>query len=381
MLNESLWPVIPRGADLYGYNTEGDVLVNQSADGVDLNVIWKDIKTALDAWNSERGAIVDLLSYQTTSTADAIPQGVLNASFEEATEMGIAQSHRAPTDHLLLGYNFGDFDFRVASTWRFLRDATREQIMAQTNYALAADDKLVQGSVLERIFDPTVDENEWGHKVYGLYNGTSDSRPVPYLGKTFAPNHQHYLVSGNVTIDSTDVEQAARTVREHGYSSEPNSQLLAFINPEQLDVVSTFRAGEVNQNGAVAHHDWIPSTGAPAWLAPENIMGKQAPAEYSGLKVQGSYSDIWFISSDFVPEDYMLVAATYGPNSPSNACGIRVHTNPAYQNLRIIPGVGQYPLVDSHFQRSLGTGIRRRGACAVVQFKASGSYDIPDIAK
>jgi hypothetical protein len=47
----------------------------------------------------------------------------------------------------------------------------------------------------------------------------------------------------------------------------------------------------------------------------------------------------------------------------------------------MIPGVGQYPLQDSYFQRSFGTGVRHRGAAAVVQIKAAGDYDVPDIAK
>lgn len=376
------WPFpLPFGADPDGYNTDGDVLVNVSADGADLNSIFDEIKQALAAWNAERGAIVDLLSYATTNTADAVPQGTMNASFEVASEAGEPVSHRVPTSHLLLGYGFEDFDFRTAFTWKFLRDATREQILAQANYALAADGKLVQGSVLSQIFDNTPGENEWGHTVYPLYNGDTVVPPA-YLGKGFSGPHNHYIVSAGSEIDSADVEDAAKAVREHGYSSEPGSQLLAFVNPEQLETVSTFRAGMTNNNGAIAHHDWIPSAGAPAYLQPENIMGQIAPAQFNGLKVSGSYGDTWFIASDFVPESYLLVAATYGPNSQNNVVGIRQHPNPSYQGMRQIPGFAPgYPLQDSFFQRSFGTGVRHRGAAAVVQIKESGSYDIPEIAK
>lgn len=157
--------------------------------------------------------------------------------------------------------------------------------------------------------------------------------------------------------------------------------MLAFVNPEQLDVIASFKAGETNNNSAVAHHDWIPSAGAAAYLQPDNIMGQIAPATFNGLKVAGSYGDTWFIASDFIPEDYLLVAATYGKNSANNVCGIRVHPNTSYQPLRMIPGLGSYPLVDSYFQRSFGTGIRHRGAAAVIQIKESGDYDVPEIAK
>lgn len=70
----------PFGAE-FGYNTEGDVLVNSTADGVDLNVLWAELATILSAWNSERTAISQLLSYFTTNTADAIPQSIADESF------------------------------------------------------------------------------------------------------------------------------------------------------------------------------------------------------------------------------------------------------------------------------------------------------------
>lgn len=377
---QQLWKNPPFGSE-EGYSLESDALVSVSADGVDLNAIWQQIASALKAWNSERGAIVNLLSYSTTNTADAVPQGILNASFEVATEAGEPVSQRVPTSHLLLAYDFEDYDFRTAFTWKFLRSATQEQILAQANYALESDSKLVQGTVLSRIFDPTPGENEFGNTVYGLYNADQVTPPA-YLGRMFEAGHTHYLVSQGDTVDSGDIEAAARTVREHGYGAEANSQLVGFVNPEQLDVISSFKAGVENNNSAVAHHDWIPSAGAPAYLQPDNIMGRIAPATFNGLKVAGSYGDVWYIASDFVPEGYLLIAATYGPNSQNNVCGIRVHTQPQYQNLRQIPGyVNAYPLQDSFFQRSFGTGIRHRGAAAVMQIKSAGSYDVPEIAR
>lgn len=39
-----------------GYNTEGDVLVNATADGVDLNAIWREQMAALAIFNEERTA-------------------------------------------------------------------------------------------------------------------------------------------------------------------------------------------------------------------------------------------------------------------------------------------------------------------------------------
>ncbi|WP_231112290.1 hypothetical protein [Mycobacterium avium] len=73
--------------------------------------------------------------------------------------------------------------------------------------------------------------------------------PPAYLGKDFTTAHQHYLVSGSDTIDSGDLETAIRQVTEHGYGTEPNSKLLALMNPAQAEVVASFKAG-------VGHVPW-----------------------------------------------------------------------------------------------------------------------------
>lgn len=206
-------------------------------------------------------------------------------------------------------------------------------------------------------------------------------QPPAYLGKEFVAGHQHLLVSESNTIDSGDLDTAIRKVIEHGYGLEPNARLLALMNPAQAEVVSTFRAGVENAPGVAAKHDYIPSAGAPAYFSPEEIVGQVAPESFNGLKVQGSYGPSWVIQSDFIPENYFAVVATYGPNSSDNVIGFREHPQRQYQGLRSIPGVGPYPLQNSYFQRSFGVGVRRRGQACVTQIKPSGSYDIPVIPK
>ena len=88
------------------------------------------------------------------NTADAIPQSISDESFELASEYGEPQGLRAPSEYLLLGYKFDDYDKATRYTWKFLRSATAEQIRAITNYAMSADAKLVQGTILERLFTP-----------------------------------------------------------------------------------------------------------------------------------------------------------------------------------------------------------------------------------
>lgn len=378
---QSLLHLTPFGGE-GGYATEGDVLVNTTADGTDLQVIWDEVAEVVKAWNAERSALTNLLTFNTTNTADAIPQSRSSDSFSESSEYGEPEGIRPPSNYSLMGYQFKDFDLATRWTWKFLRDSSAEQVRAVANYALEADNKLTTGTILQRLFDPTQGENEWGHPVYGMYNGDTMVPPA-YLGKDFATAHQHYLVSASEIIDSGDLEEAMRNVTEHGYGTDPNSRLLALMNPAQAEVVSTFKAGVANgaNSDIIAKHDYIPSAGAPPYLEADQIVGQVAPESYNGLQVQGSYGPVWIVQSDFIPEDYFAVVATYGPNSVNNAIGFRQHPQVQYQNLRSIPGIGPYPLQDSFFQRSFGVGVRRRGQASVTQIKASGDYDVPVIPK
>ncbi|BDB41549.1 hypothetical protein IWGMT90018_19950 [Mycobacterium kiyosense] len=262
-----------------------------------------------------------------------------------------------------------------------MRDSTAEQVRAVANYALDADNKLTTGTILERLFDPTQRENNWGHPVFGLFNGDG-LQPPAYLGKEFAVPHQHYLVSESAVIDSADLETAVRKVTEHGYGVESNSKLLALMNPAEAEVVSTFKAGVENATGIFAKHDYIPSQGAPAYFSPDEIVGQVAPESYNGLKVQGSYGPVWVIQSDFIPAGYFAVVATYGANSPNNVIGFREHVQRQYQGLRTIPGLQPgYPLAGAYFQRSFGVGVRRRGQACVTQIAVAGEYTVPVIPK
>ncbi|BDE15151.1 MULTISPECIES: hypothetical protein [Mycobacterium] len=364
-----------------GYGTEGDVLVNVTADGVDLNVIWAEVAAVIKAWNAERSALTSLMAFNTTDAASAIPQSRSSDSFEEASEFGEPEGIRPPSNYHLMGYTFKDFDLATRWTWKFLRDSTAEQVRAVANYALDADNKLTTGTILERLFDPTQRENNWGHPVFGLFNGDG-LQPPAYLGKEFAVPHQHYLVSESAVIDSADLETAVRKVTEHGYGVESNSKLLALMNPAEAEVVSTFKAGVENATGIFAKHDYIPSQGAPAYFSPDEIVGQVAPESYNGLKVQGSYGPVWVIQSDFIPAGYFAVVATYGANSPNNVIGFREHVQRQYQGLRTIPGLQPgYPLAGAYFQRSFGVGVRRRGQACVTQIAVAGEYTVPVIPK
>lgn len=103
------------------------------------------------------------------------------------------------------------------------------------------------------------------------------------------------------------------------------------------------------------------------------------PAEFERLPVLGSVGPALVIEDGLVPAGYVIAVATGGANSAVNAVGFREHTRPELRGLRQIPGGGAYPLTESFYNRGCGTGVRHRGAAAVMQVTA-GSYVAPVIA-
>lgn len=333
----------------------------------------------LDLYNREKTTVASLLSFPTTLAAAPLHQGLTQERFEIASEYGTPRGVNPPIDVLKMGFDYQDHDAATRFTWKYLRDATSEQVTSRVNALLDADQRLVQGLVLDRLFSNVAGENDYAHTVYPLWSADSIV-PPSYMGRDFTGSHNHYLVSQGAEIDSGDLEAAMRLVTEHGYGLGGGSQLIALFNPAEAEQVQSWRAGEENANGQVAKYDFIPSANAPTYLTQDSIVGALPPADVDGVPVLGSFGKAWVIESMLVPAGYFAVFATGGANSADNVIARRMHPSPAWQGLRIIEGHWQrFPLVESFFQRGLGTGTRHRGAACVVQIKASGSYETPTI--
>lgn len=110
------------------------------------------------------------------------------------------------------------------------------------------------------------------------------------------------------------------------------------------------------------------------------LVGSQPAGTIFNMPVVGSYGPLFILESWFVPTGYILTVATSGPGSTTNPVGVREHTNAAYRNLRIIPGRDQrYPLIESFYTRSFGTGVSHRSSAVVTQLGSEGAYVPPSI--
>lgn len=369
------------GAERNGYLTEGDI-VRTTIDGVDLNELWQDFQDSVNVINEHFGQLVSLLTFPVNNPVETVPQ-VGSTEFELASEFGIPRTRKIELDYFHLGYDFEDYDARIAYTWKFLRDADARQVEAIHQKNLEADGRLVFRKVMEAIFDNRnreADIRQQPYTVYPLYNADG-TKPPSHKGVEFNGSHSHYMVSGSDTIDSGDLEAMYDNIAEHGYGIEQGTTFVALVNKAQLNAIRTWRRGEVTANGSVALYDYIPGQRRPAMFLPnaEGLLGSQAPDTWNGLVVDGSYGDILLIEEPSIPPGYVLMFGSGGAGDLQNIVGIREHASPAYRGLRLLPGNQQnYPLIDSYYSRGFGTGIRQRAGACVMQIKATGDYEIPN---
>lgn len=365
----------------HGYLTEGDV-IRTTTDGIDINELWDDFQDSINIINEHLDRLVELLTFPVTQPFETVPQ-VGSTEFELATEFGVPRARKVDISFFHLSYDFEDYDARIAYSWKFLRDADSRQVEAVHQKNLDADGRLVFRKVMEAIFDNRNREAEIqtrSYSVYPLYNGDG-TKPPAYNGEEFDADHDHYMVSGSAVLDSGDIEAMYDNIAEHGYGVEMGTTFVCLVNKIQLKEVRKWRAGQTSANGQIASYDYIPGPNRPAMFLPnaEGLLGSQPPAQWNGLAVDGSYGDILFIEESMIPKGYVFMFGSGGAGDLQNLVGIREHASEEYRGLRLMPGNQQrYPLIDSFYGRSFGTGIRQRAGGVVMQIKETGTYEIPE---
>lgn len=366
-----------------GYASSGD-LVTHTADGVDLNDLWDIASAGVEISNANQQALIDLLTFPVETPIEVVPQ-VGEISPEEATEYGIPTAAQQQVEMWSMGYDLRHYVKRLGYTWMFLADADSRQINAMHDGMIRGFRRTKFRKVMEALFDNRIRRTNirnQPYNVFPLYNGVDVGIvPPPYAGNTFTATHNHYLTSGNSALDSSDVEDLYTLVAEHGYGIETGTTFYLLANKAETDKIRNWRRGVVTANGINATWDFIPAPAQPAMILPnaEGILGTVPPDQHRGMKVIGSYGDIYIIEESYIPAGYMVIVGSGGAGALGNPVGLRQHFNPQMQGLRMMPGNQQrYPLVDSFYAESFGTGIRQRGGAAVMQISSNGSYTIPN---
>lgn len=368
------------GADR-GFNVGADVLT-RTVDGVSYATLHNEIVDTLALQNKGRQAVSALFTSTTTDAFDQIAKEPgKGESFELASEFGVPQATRRGVEYFRMGYPIEFYDLATRYTEKFLRDATADQVRLQLANVLEADNRLVFGLTMRALTNKTTSGsrlvNENGQTVYDLWDGSAGEVPPSFGGKTFSSSHDHYLVSGAASIDSGDVEALVTTIQEHGYGlRQSGERVVIMAHPNQSDAIWSWRRGQANANGAIARFDFIPAQGTPAFLSAEDVIGDVPAGTFNGLDIEGSYGDALITKNYLVPDGYIIALASAGPNRERNPLRFREHVNPEWRGLLLRQHVS-HPLRDSYHQRGFGVGVRHRGAAAVMQIKASGSYTSP----
>lgn len=368
-------------AGQFGIANSSTVLRDRN-DRVPLDQLWQEIQDAVALYSAEVDVLTGLLTYRTTNAADAMPQSLTPGRLEVASEYGVPIALRPQAPHDILGYTLRDYDIASRLTRFFCRDASASQIRAAVTRMLEADRATVQTTVLQRMFSKVEERNDFAHQCLGAYDGTSNSKPPAYRGRTFASGHDHFIATGGVDLDPEDFQLAAGHVTEHGFGrGRASGQLVAMFNPDDVadSAMTSWRAGKVyGPNDKVAQHDFIVSGNAPAYLTDQNRVGAAPPDDIDGVPVLGSYGKSWVVESELIPAGYFAIVSTHGVDHQDNAIGFREHPDEDWQGFRMIEGNvdRDYPIIESFGMRSFGVGVRRRGAFVVCQLTA-GTYTEP----
>lgn len=366
-----------------GYSAAADILT-RTRDGQDLNRIWDDFQSALDDYNATRQPLIDLLSAPVDSVIEDITTPGTER-FEEASEFGIPVSIRPQPVTTPRAYPFKWYDLRQGYTWQFLANSSARQIDMVLQMAMEANNALEFEQVMKALFNDanrsaSLTPGGTVYTVVALYNADGTVPPA-YKGLTFAGSHTHYFTTGAAALDSTDLTDVAGTVEHHGFTRAQGYNIVLLVNPAEATVIQTFRRGVVNNNSQTSNYDFIPAQGAnQALLLPPGytLAGNQVPNEFAGLEVVGSWGPYLIVQDYQIPAGYVVAVATQGRATQTNVVGIREHENAQLRGMIQKPGNNNaYPLIDSYFIRGLGTGVRQRGAAAVMQVTASGSYSVP----
>lgn len=369
-------PVLAGGAK--GFNQQGDV-ITQTIDGIPTNDLWLEFQRTMALRNANRQPLVSFLTYSVANPVEKIAQAVGSGDFERASEFGVPVGIRPKATSFTMGFDFEWYDAATRFTWKFLAEAPAEEIRAINAAILEMDNRLVFNEVMRTLFSnvnrsATIEGNPY--TVYAAYNGDG-TVPPEYKTNTFLGTHNHYYTSGAATVDSGDLDDIILQLAHHGYTKSEGATVVVMVNKQEGDRIRQFRTA---LNGGTATYDFIPAQGTPTLLMPTNttIEGGRPAGTYQGMTVIGSYGEALIIQEDYVPAGYMVAFATGGPDSASNPVGIREHARPDLRGLRLVQGRSNaYPLQDAYYQRGFGTGIRHRGALAVVQITANATYAVP----
>lgn len=195
--------------------------------------------------------------------------------------------------------------------------------------------------------------------VKALYNGDGTSIDMGPNTEVFdGATHNHY--AGSATLTEALIDNAVRTVVEHGY--EQGVEI--YIN-------------EANTADLTALAKFTPALGP---LITPGIGAAFANVQNDGGRITNSTVGVWdgkyFVrTKQWVPAGYFVVIAA-GQAEEMRPLAFREHQRPNVRGLQTVGENENYPLKARYFRRFFGVGVMHRASAAIGQF-TSATYAQP----
>lgn len=377
-------PAVRGGAPRQGTHVAADI-VTQTADGRDLNDVWRDFMDLLNAVNGSRQALINFLTFPVTQPVEMVAQAGDGVDFEEASEFGEPVGARVAPTYFNMAYGFKWYDLAARYTWQYLADATAAMVDSVANAAVEAYYRRQLLDLFRTVFNPsnlTATINQQAYNVYKFYNNDG-TVPPSFKNNTFDGTHTHYRASGGATLTAPNLDAIVDDFESHGYGLAAGYRTVIMVNTSEANVIRGFRnyvSANQAYGGNYGRYDFIAAQGQPGQLidvTQQLIGGTRAPATLNGLTVIGTYGSAIVVQEDWLPQKYVFAFVTGGELNLGNPVGLREHANSGLRGLRLVKGRNaDYPLIDSFWAVGFGYGIRHRGAGMVMQV-TTGAYTTP----
>jgi hypothetical protein len=186
---------------------------------------------------------------------------------------------------------------------------------------------------------------------------------APNLNAETGTDDNHYLVSGYLSSAISNTNNPFITLRDEITEHSGDGNIVVFINPAQSAVVKALA-------------DFVGYTDPMIRLPTDStVITGAAPDGLPGTVI-GRVSSVWVVEWTTIPADYMVALDISQP--PPLRKRIDIATNiQGRGQLALIARQQEFPLEESFWRDRHGYGVGNRLGTAIMQFKASGTYDIP----
>lgn len=346
-----------------GYHDSRDLRLQ---DGVTLREVVAEFDEALAFISETRDIVLQRLTYETTEAAYKNRRAPSQILFEQGSEYGTPGFQRTQYTDITTGLPIKSYKVGTGWTIEYLAEVSAQELRDQLQDYVAADANLQWQLVLQTLFNDlaggtyTFPDKRLGDLTVRapLHNGDG-AQPAPFNGVSFAGSHDHYLVSGGVSLTQANVKTMSDDMDSHGHTSNK----ILFVHNDQVDDV-------------FAMADFVEPPD-PTVADPTAVFARVG-APYLGV-IRGMNVKVrrW----DTLPSGYALMMNDYGANSLQNPVARREFPNGhPLRGLRLYRPNPEtiYPVEQTFYQRWIGFGSGNRTNGVVMQVTA-GAYTVPTV--